>query len=42
MLLFELKTQQIQGSINYLLQCSINEICGSQPIQVTPLKHVSC
>ena len=42
MLLCELKTQQIQGSINYLLQCFINEICGSQPIQVTPLKHVSC
>ena len=42
MLLFELKTQQIQGSINYLLQCFINEICGSQPIQVTPLKHASC
>jgi len=37
-----LKIQQIQGSINYLLQCWINEICGGQPIQVTPLKHVSC
>jgi hypothetical protein len=42
MLLCELKTQQIQGSINYLLQCLINEICGSQATQVTPLEHVSC
>jgi len=42
MLLFELKTQQIQGSINYLLQCFFSNFSVTKPIQATPLKHDSC
>ena len=36
MLLFELKTQQIQGSINYLLQCCTTKYAGVNPYRWHP------
>ena len=40
--LFVFRIQETQCVLNFLLQCFFKNLCGTKPLQVTPLKHDSC